>query len=85
MPYSARTMATLSVRIFLSPLLRDRNKKKNRERTKIRKFGENIETMDKENCTAQDVLADIFGPTCTVDSPPKRTKRKGNYYFLYFL
>ena len=41
--------------------------------------------MDKENCTAQDVLADIFGPTCTVDSPPKRTKRKGIYYFSFFV
>ena len=35
--------------------------------------------MDKENCTASDVLADIFG-TCTVDSPPKKNaaKRKGS-------
>lgn len=38
--------------------------------------------MDKENCTASDVLADIFG-TCTVDSPPKKNaaKRKGSSDF----
>ena len=34
--------------------------------------------MEKENCTASDVLADLFGPTCSMDSPPKKGKRKGS-------